>query len=217
MPLAIFDLDETLIGIDSDHAWGEYVAQQGLVNATEHRAENQRFYEDYKQGQLDINAYFEFSCRVLTQHPTAVLLQHRSRFIDEVIKPHVLPKATTLVAKERDAGNHVMIVTATMEFITRPIADLFAIEDLIAPIPEQLNGQYTGRIVGTASFGAGKVERLQEWLKGSQFNLEGSRFYSDSHNDLPLLELVSEPIAVDPDPRLLAVAESRGWNCISLR
>ena len=106
LPLAIFDLDETLIGIDSDHAWGEYVAEQGLVDALQHRAENQRFYEDYKQGQLDINAYFEFSCRVLTQHPVSVLHQHRGRFIDEIIKPHVLPKATALVAAERAAGNH---------------------------------------------------------------------------------------------------------------
>lgn len=216
--LAIFDLDETLIGIDSDHAWGEYVADQGLVDAETHKAENQKFFDDYKQGQLDINAYFEFSCRVLTMHPVEELQRHRARFIEEIIRPHVLPKAEALVAEERAAGKHVMIVTATMEFVTRPIADIFGIDHLIAPIPERRpDGTYTGAIEGVASYGAGKVTRLQAWLNETGHSLTGSRFYSDSHNDLPLLELVAEPFAVDPDERLEKVATERGWQCISLR
>lgn len=217
MSLTIFDLDETLISIDSDHAWGEYVADQGLVDAETHRRQNQAFYEDYKKGQLDINAYCAFACRVLSLHPMETLLAHRQRFIEQVIAPHILPKAKALVTKERDLGQHVMIVTATMEFVTRPIADLFGISDLIAPIPELKDGAYTGEITGTPSFGEGKVTRLKSWLKDNQYDLKGSRFYSDSHNDLPLLELVDEPIAVNPDPKLEATATERGWACISLR
>lgn len=217
MSLAIFDLDETLIDIDSDHAWGEYIADQGLVDAAAHRAENQRYYEDYKRGELDIFAYSEFACAVLTQHPLDFLLDHRAKFIETVIQPHVLPKAKALVASERDAGRDLIIVTATSEFITRPIADIFGIEPLLAPIPEQINGSYTGKIAGVPSFGSGKVERLNSWMKETGHTLEGSRFYSDSHNDLPLLEVVTEPFAVDPDDKLREVATTRGWPCISLR
>lgn len=215
--LSIFDLDETLISIDSDHAWGEYVADQGLVDAESHRQKNQEFFDDYKRGQLDINAYCAFACSVLAKHPVDILNQHRQRFIDQVISPHVLPKAKALVEQERNSGRHVMIVTATMEFVTRPIASLFGIQDLIAPIPEFVDGAYTGDIVGVPSYGIGKVTRLKDWLNENQFDLANSRFYSDSHNDLPLLELVDEPIAVNPDPTLEAVAAERGWACISLR
>ncbi len=217
MPLAIFDLDETLIGLDSDHAWGDYVADQDLVDKDKHREENQRFYEDYKQGKLDIYAYLEFAFSVLTQHPIELLLEHRAQFIDQVIKPMLLPKAQALVNQERVDGKQLIIVTATSEFITRPIADLFGIDALLAPIPEQIDGQYTGKVSGIPSYGAGKVERLQIWMEETGHSLEDSRFYSDSHNDLPLLELVDEPIAVDPDDKLRAHAQARGWSCISLR
>ena len=217
MALAIFDLDETLIGIDSDHAWGEYVADQGLVEPEFHRAENLRFYEDYKRGELDMNAYFEFACRVLTEHPLDQLLEHRQRFIDDVIAPHLLPKAIDLVEREREAGKQLIIVTATTEFITRPIAEMFNIGPLLAPVPEQRNGQYTGKLAGVASFGQGKVTRLKAWMEETGHDLVGSRFYSDSHNDLPLLELVDEPFAVDPDDKLRDIATQRGWPCISLR
>ncbi len=217
MKLTIFDLDETLISIDSDHAWGEYVADQGLVDPASHRRQNEAFYEDYKRGQLDIHAYCAFACRVLSLHSMDTLFHHRKRFIEQVITPHVLPKAQALVTQEREQGNHVMIVTATMEFVTRPIADLFGIEDLIAPVPELKDGVYTGNITGVPSFGEGKVTRLKSWLKDNHFEPSSSRFYSDSHNDLPLLELVDEPVAVNPDPKLKAIATERGWACISLR
>lgn len=217
MALAIFDLDETLIGIDSDHAWGDYIAAQGLVEADSHAAENLRFYEDYKRGELDIQAYLEFSFKVLTQYPLALLLEHRARFIDDIITPKVLDKARQLVKSERDAGKTLIIVTATNEFITRPIADLFEIEHLLAPIPEQSSSGYTGGVSGVPSYGPGKVTRLNEWMLEHGYDLNGSRFYSDSHNDLPLLELVDEPIAVDPDETLAKVAKHKGWQCISLR
>jgi HAD superfamily hydrolase (TIGR01490 family) len=215
--LAIFDLDETLIGTDSDHAWGDYIADQGLVDAGQHRAENLRFYEDYKRGELDIFEYLEFSFHVLTQHPIDVLLTHRRNFIEEIIKPHILPKAQALVSEERDSGKQLIVVTATNEFITRPIADLFGIEPLLAPIPEQIDGVYTGKVFDVPSFGPGKVTRLEAWMTANGQTFEGSRFYSDSHNDLPLLEVVDEPIAVDPDDKLRELATARGWSCISLR
>ena len=217
MALAIFDLDETLIGTDSDHAWGDYIADQGLVDAEQHRAENLRFYEDYKRGELDIFEYLEFSFHVLTQHPIDVLLTHRRNFIEEIIKPHMLPKAQALVSEERDSGKQLIVVTATNEFITRPIADLFGIESLLAPIPEQIDGVYTGKVFDVPSFGPGKVTRLKAWMTANSQTFEGSRFYSDSHNDLPLLEVVDEPIAVDPDDKLRELATARGWSCISLR
>ena len=217
LSLAIFDLDETLIAIDSDHAWGEYISEQKLVDPALYREKNQEFYEDYKRGQLNADAYYAFACEVLSQHPLEVLLDHRAQFVEAVIKPQVLEKAINLVEEERANGKELLIITATMEFITRPIAELFKIDTLIAPTPEMIDGQYTGKLEGIASFGPGKVTRLKSWLNETGQNLTGSRFYSDSHNDLPLLERVDEPIAVDPDEKLRKIALARGWSCISLR
>ena len=217
MKLAIFDLDETLIAIDSDHAWGDYAADQGLVDGDNHRAENRRFYEDYKRGELDIDAYLAFSSHVLTQHPLKILYEHRAKFIDTVIRPAILPKGRELVEQHRADGHQLVIVTATLEFVTRPIADMLGIEVLIAPIPELLESGYTGKMIGVPSYGPGKVTRLKSWMKEEGFSLEGSTFYSDSHNDIPLLNLVDTPVAVDPDPTLAAVAAEKGWTCISLR
>jgi HAD superfamily hydrolase (TIGR01490 family) len=215
--LAIFDLDETLISTDSDHAWGEYISSKGLVDPDTYRAQNQRFYEDYKRGELDADAYYAFACEVLSRYPLDELLDHRARFVESVIKPHVLRKALDLVEKERAKGKTLLIVTATMEFITRPIADLFQIETLIAPTPETRDGQYTGNLAGIPSFGPGKVTRLKSWLSETGNTLGNSVFYSDSHNDLPLLEVVDKAIAVDPDDKLREIALDRGWSCISLR
>lgn len=217
MKLAIFDLDETLIGLDSDHAWGDYAAEHGLVNAAEHTVENRRFYEDYKRGELDIDAYLAFSTKVLTQHPLETLLKHRARFIETVISPAILPGARDLIEGHRERGDQLVIVTATLEFVTRPISILLGIDELIAPIPELTDQGYTGKIVGVPSFGAGKVTRLNSWMAEKGFCLQGSTFYSDSHNDLPLLRLVDNPVAVNPDPILARVAEEKGWKCISLR
>jgi HAD superfamily hydrolase (TIGR01490 family) len=217
LKLAIFDLDETLIAIDSDHAWGDYAADHGLVDSSKHRAENQRFYADYKRGELDIDAYLAFSSQVLTQHSLETLYEHRARFIDTVIQPAILPKGRELVERHRADGHQLVIVTATLEFVTRPIADMLGIEVLIAPVPELLESGYTGRIVGVPSFAEGKVTRLNAWMAEQGLSLEGSTFYSDSHNDIPLLNLVDFPVAVDPDPTLAAVAADKGWTCISLR
>ena len=217
MALAIFDLDETLISTDSDHEWGQYVADAGLVDAVVHRQRNDEFYEQYRVGKLDINAYLAFTCSVLTRHPLDLLHQHRAEFVESRIKPKVLPRAIDLVNSHRDQGNYVMVITATIEFITRPIVDLFGIETLLAPIPEFADGRYTGAIAGVPAFGAGKVTRLKSWLKDSDHDLGGSFFYSDSHNDLPLLKQVDNPIAVDPDPILKQEAAKNRWSVVSLR
>jgi len=217
MALAIFDLDETLISSDSDHEWGRYVAAAGLVDAEAHQYQNDIFYQQYKTGKLDIEEYLKFACSVLAAHPADLLNQHLSIFITKHIKPILLPKAIKLIDWHRNQGNYVMVISSTMEFITRPIVDLFGIETLIAPIPEFIEGHYTGSIEGMPSFGAGKVICLNAWLEHSEYNLEGSFFYSDSHNDLPLLLRVDHPVAVDPDPILRKEAVANGWPIITLR
>ena len=217
MALVVFDLDETLIGIDSDHAWGEYIVDAKIVDAADHRQKNQAFYEDYKRGELDIDAYMQFSCGVLASHDEAFLLAHRETFVDERIRPYLLPKAATLIQKHRDAGDLIVVVTATIEFVTAPIVKLLGIEHLVAPMPEKIDGQYTGQLSGIASFGAGKVIRLKQWLQENPASMQGSYFYSDSINDLPLLNVVDHPFAVDPDDQLRQLATQNKWPIISLR
>lgn len=217
MTLALFDLDETLISSDSDHEWGEYVADQGLVDVAAHKARNDAFYEDYKAGVLDIDEYLAFSCSVLTQYTMEELHGFRAAFFEERVRPILLPKAENLVKEHQARGDTLLVITSTIEFVTRPIVDYFGIETLIAPMPEIQDNRYTGRITGTPSFGAGKVTRLMSWLEQSDESLQGSTFYSDSHNDLPLLRVVSHPVAVDPDPILQAEAEEKQWQIITLR
>ena len=217
MALAIFDLDETLISIDSDRAWGDYVVAAGLVDDQSYTATNQAFYADYKRGQLDIDAYMTFACSSLVGHSMALLHAHRQEFVASCIKPHILAKAVDLVRQHRQAGDALVVITATMEFVARPIVDLFGIEHLIAPMPEIIENRYTGKLAGIVSFGAGKVTRLQQWMSRQHCSLKNSSFYSDSINDLPLLEQVDHPIAVDPDPRLEKIALERAWRLISLR
>ncbi len=217
MPLTIFDLDETLIAADSDHEWGQFVVDKGLVDAQKHKKKNDDFYEQYKAGQLDIDEYLQFSCSVLTQHSIEDLHRFRSQFVAQRILPIILDKAQTLVKKHRQLGDTLLVITSTIEFVTRPIVDEFGIDILIAPDPEIVSNRYTGRIVGVPSFAAGKVTRLEQWLANRQDSLEGSSFYSDSHNDLPLLRLVDNPVAVDPDPILREKAEENQWPIISLR
>lgn len=217
MALAIFDLDETLIGGDSDHAWGEFLISKGLVDADSHRLKNDAFYQQYKRGELDVHAYLRFACQALTEHDFDQLFTLREEFVQDFIKPLMLPRANALVEHHRSLGDKLLVITATLEFITEPVVALLGIDELIAPIPERIGDRYTGEIIGVPSFGSGKVTRLQDWLAGTEFDLAGSHFYSDSANDLPLLELVEHPVAVDPDPRLRAVAEKRQWPIISLR
>ena len=216
MALAIFDLDETLIAGDSDHAWGEFMIDRGLVSAV-HRAQNDAFYEQYKRGELDPKAYFRFACAALAPHDMALLENARVDFVEQMIMPLMLDKAAKLIETHRQAGDKLLVITATLEFVTAPIVERLGITDLIAPIPECINGRYTGELMGIPSFGVGKVTRLMAWLEGTEFSLQGSHFYSDSANDLPLLELVDYPVAVDPDPRLRDIAERRQWPIISLR
>jgi HAD superfamily hydrolase (TIGR01490 family) len=217
MALTIFDLDETLIAADSDHEWGQFVVDKGLVDAKKHKKKNDDFYEQYKAGQLDINEYLQFSCSVLTQYSIEDLHRFRSEFVAQRILPIILDKAQDLVKKHRELGDTLLVITSTIEFVTRPIVDEFGIDILIAPDPEIVSNRYTGRIVGVPSFAGGKVTRLEQWLANRQDSLEGSSFYSDSHNDLPLLRLVDNPVAVDPDPILREKAEENQWPIISLR
>ena len=217
MALAIFDLDETLISADSDYKWGQYIAEKGLVNPDEHLYRSNIFYQQYKAGVLDVSEYYEFACSVLANHPTDLLNKHLATFVDERIKPVILPKAMELIDWHRSEGNYVMVITSTIEFITRPIVNLFGIETLIAPIPKFKKGRYTGNLLSSPSFGPGKVSCLNAWLKNSIHNLEGSFFYSDSHNDLPLLSLVDHPVAVDPDPILRKEAMVQKWPILTLR
>lgn len=217
MALTIFDLDNTLLRGDSDNAWGEFVADRGLVDPEVHRRANAEFYAAYERGDLDIEAYLRFACKVLPMFDMAELEDLRRAFFEERVRPMLLDKASALIETHRERGDTLIIVTATIEFVTRPIADYFGIETLIAPIPEVRDGRYTGGTVGTPSFQHGKVVRIHEWLEGSNIGLEGSFAYSDSHNDVPMLELVANPVAVDPDPKLEAIADRRQWPVISLR
>lgn len=216
MALVIFDLDHTLLSGDSDHAWGQYLVDRGLVEPAEHQRRNDYFYQQYQAGTLDIHEYLAFALKPLTQHPLELMLAERQRFLDERIKPLISQKSRDLIAKHQQAGDTLLIITATNGFVTYPIAGLLGIEHIIAPEPELIDGNYTGAIVGIPSFQHGKVTRLQQWLEDKQLDLSGSYFYSDSHNDLPLLELVDHPVAVDPDDILNARAQQQGWPVTSL-
>jgi HAD superfamily hydrolase (TIGR01490 family) len=215
--LAIFDLDNTLIGGDSDHLWGQFVCEQGFVDSDDFARRGDAFYADYEAGTLDIDAYLRFALSPLKGRSQELLKTWHQTFMDSKIRPILLPAATALIADHRQRGHELLIVTATNRFITEPIARVLGIENLIACEGEIVDGYYTGEPSGVPSFHAGKVTRLHQWLEGRQANLEGTWFYSDSHNDLPLLELVDNPVAVDPDDTLRARALERGWPVISLR
>lgn len=217
MSLAIFDLDNTLLGGDSDHGWGEFLVSHGLVDEARFRAANDLYYQQYQSGELDIHAYLAFALEPLTQHSLPVLEALHAEFMREIVAPMYLPKAAALLAEHRARGDYLLIITATNAFITRPIAASLGVDAIIATEPELKHDRYTGRVVGTPSFREGKVTRLREWLVEHQFDLAGSSFYSDSHNDLALLEMVEKPVAVDPDDTLRAVAVARGWPVVSLR
>ncbi len=217
MTLALFDLDNTLLAGDSDHAWGEYLVEEGLVDAEEYRKANDRFYQDYLNGELDIFHYLSFALKPLASHPMDELLDWRERFLAQKIRPMLQPKADELLQRHRQQGHTLMIITATNRFVTEPIAELLGVEHLIATEPEMVNGRFTGSVAGTPSFQEGKVTRLNDWLEAHNGTLEGAWFYSDSHNDLPLLKRVAHPVAVDPDPTLEDAARQAGWPIISLR
>lgn len=217
MALAIFDLDNTLLREDSDYLWGRFLVEQGIVDDDYYERENERFYQEYKAGTLDILEFLNFSLKPLSEHPMEQLLRWREQFMREKIDAIILPRARALVDSHREQGHRLLIITATNAFVTRPIADAFGIADLLATEPERRDGRYTGRVAGTPCFREGKVERLEQWLRGEGLNLATSWFYSDSHNDLPLLERVTHPAAVDPDDTLARHAEMKGWPILSLR
>ncbi|MCK5121929.1 MAG: HAD family hydrolase [Methylococcales bacterium] len=217
MSLAIFDLDNTLISDDSDYLWGQFLVDQGIVDKDLYEEANIKFYEDYKQGELDIVEFLDFSLAPLAKNDPEQLFKWREQFIEQIIKPIQLKPAIRLVNKHRFKGDTVMVITATNRFVTEPIAKLFGIDILLATTPEVVDGRYTGKFEGTPCFQEGKVTLLNEWLENSSETLENSSFYSDSHNDLSLLKLVDNPVAVDPDDQLRDYAEQEGWAIMSLR
>ncbi len=217
MALALFDLDNTLLAADSDHLWGVFLSDQGIVNADKYIRENERFYAEYRNGTLDILEFLQFSLKPLSEHSLEFLYEQRAHFVESVIRPKIAKGSLALLEKHRQQGDELVIITATNSFITRPIADLFNIEHLIATEPEMINGHYTGKVDGIPCFQEGKVQRLQMWLEQHNLDMQGSYFYSDSHNDLPLLRQVAYPVAVDADEKLLQAAQQAGWPVISLR
>jgi HAD superfamily hydrolase (TIGR01490 family) len=215
--LAIFDLDNTLLGGDSDYSWGEFLIQQGIVDEDHYRRENNRFYEEYKAGTLDIFEFLEFSLAPLARHDMGFLHRLRDQFMEEKIHSIMLPAVRELLDRHRLHNHTLLIITATNRFVTKPIADLLGVEHLLATEPQVINNRYTGKVSGTPCFREGKVIRLRQWLSQHGENLQDSWFYSDSHNDLPLLELVNHPVAVDPDDTLSWHAREKNWRLISLR
>jgi HAD superfamily hydrolase (TIGR01490 family) len=220
MILTLFDLDNTLLAGDSDYEWGQFLVDRGVLARDEYEAQNAQFYEQYKAGTLDIHEYLGFALRPLAAHTAPELAGWHAEFMRTRILPMIAPRARGLVARHRDAGDLCAVVTATNSFVTAPIARELGIPHLIATEPESVNGRFTGRVAGTPCFREGKIRRVDQWLAGLGRRLEDfgeSCFYSDSHNDLPLLERVRRPVAVDPDPQLAAEATRRGWPVISLR
>ena len=216
MTLAIFDLDHTLIDGDSDYLWGEFMAETGIVDAAAYRARNLEFYEDYQRGSLDNDQYLAFSLEPLTRHPLEKLYAWRREFVESRIKPLVKAGVAAKFELHRQQGHELMIISATHRFITEPIAEMLQISCLLATEPEIADGRYTGRYLGTATYREGKVVALQQWLQASGHTMDGAYFYSDSINDLPLLEQVENPITVSPDDELRTIAEARGWPIIEL-
>jgi HAD superfamily hydrolase (TIGR01490 family) len=220
MKLALFDLDGTLLPIDSDHAFGEFLITLGWADAAEYRRRNDAFYDQYKAERLDIDAYVDFCTAPWRDRPAADLALAQQRFVDEVARPAVRDSALALVQRHRDAGDQLAVVTATNDFITRPIAQLFGIETLIATeLQRDADGRVTGGILGTPAFRAGKVDRVGDWLRSQGrdwTDYDGQAFYSDSTNDLALLERVSHPVATNPGPALEAVARQRRWPILRL-
>ncbi|WP_186047243.1 HAD family hydrolase [Burkholderia gladioli] len=221
--LALFDLDHTLIPTDSDHEWGRFMIKLGLVDAESFKRQNDRFYADYKAGTLDIHAYLAAALAPLARHPRAQLDAWHEQYMQEVIRPAMLPAALELVRRHREAGDLCCIVTATNAFVTRPIADAFGVETLIACEVETVDGHpasdLTGRATGMPSFREGKIARTEAWLASlgkSLADFERSYFYSDSHNDIPLLAKVTDPVATNPDDTLRTHAREQGWRILDL-
>lgn len=222
LKLAIFDLDNTLIAGDSDHSWGEFMVGNGMVDADQYQDANDQFYADYQRGQLDIAAYLNFSLAPLSRYSIAELQRLHQDFMQSHIQPMMLTKASELLERHRQQGDYLLIITSTNDFITGPIAEKLGVDHLLATTAERKADRYTGQFTGTPCYKGGKITRLQQWLENSADDgfhgtLEGASFYSDSINDLPLMEYVDAPVAVDPDEALRQEAQQRQWPIISLR
>jgi len=218
MRLALFDLDNTLLAGDSDFEWAQYLIEQGVLDREVYEARNQTFYDQYKAGTLDIYEFLDFQLKPLSRHPRAQLDAWHDDFMRRKVIPMIAAGTPALLGKH--STDICVIVTATNSFVTAPIARFLGVPHLIATEPEQIEGEFTGRPLGLPSFKEGKVRRLNEWLavQGRRWeDVTESWFYSDSLNDLPLLEQVHHPVAVDPDATLKSCAEDRGWPVISLR
>ncbi|MDY0975285.1 HAD family hydrolase [Massilia sp. CFBP9012] len=218
--LALFDLDHTLLPLDSDHEWGEFLARVGAVDGAAYRARNDAFFAQYNAGVLDPVEYLEFALGTLASFPRLELEALHARYMREVIEPAIKPQALKLVREHQDAGDLVAIITATNHYITAPIAAAFGVEHHIAAMPERdAAGKLTGRLAGTPTSGPGKITHMHAWLErlGQPFGSFGrSHFYSDSHNDIPLLSIVSHPVATNPSAALASHAQQQGWPTIQL-
>lgn len=220
MRLALFDLDNTLLTGDSDYEWGQFLVDRGVLERAAYEAQNRAYYEQYVRGTLDIHEYLGFALRPLAEHSAGDLERWHAQFMRDRILPMITPAARALVRRHRDDGDLCAIITATNSFVTAPIAREFQVAHLIATEPESRDGRFTGRVAGVPCFREGKLARLDDWLAGQGRHLEDfaeSVFYSDSHNDLPLLGRVTRPVAVDPDEALAAEAARRRWAVMSLR
>ena len=218
--LALFDLDNTLLAGDSDYNWSLFLIKQGLLDEKTHHERNEQFYLDYKNGNLDIYKFLAFQLKPLSEHSMADLNALHAKYMDSVIRPMMTQKAQDLVNQHKAQGDLCLVITATNSFVTKPIAQAYGIAHLIGTDPEMVNGAYTGGVAGVPSFQEGKVTRLKLWLaeRGQELaDFERSYFYSDSHNDLPLMKLVTHPVAVDADAKLTDYAQQHGWPQISLR
>ena len=217
MSLAIFDLDNTLIGGDSDFLWGEFIGEEGIVDANAYRKKNEYFYQQYDLGTLDIYAWLEFCLEPLTRYSMTELQELHHRFMIQKIEPILLDKAQNCINRHKERGDTVLVITASTSFVTAPIVKKYGINHLLATEPEIKAGRYTGGVSGIPCFQSGKVDKLMPWLQKNEETLTGSTFYSDSHNDLPLLELVDNPVAVNADKILTKIAEKKGWEVLNWR
>ncbi len=217
MILAIFDLDGTLLSGDSDYAWGQFLVEKRLVDTRVYKEANDRFFKQYQNGTLDIQEYLSFSIAPLIQFGSEQLAILHTSFMEEKVVPMIQKEARSLLKFHKDQGHFLLMITATNQFITRPIADALGMDHIIAPIPQIIDGCYTGDIIGIPSFQEGKVTLLNDWLAITGYSTKRSYFYSDSRDDLPLLELVEQPIVVDADAVLTDIAKERVWPHISLR
>ena len=217
MSLAIFDLDNTLIGGDSDFLWGEFIGEEGIVDANAYRKKNEYFYQQYDLGTLDIYAWLEFCLEPLTRYSMTELQELHHRFMIQKIEPILLDKAQNCINRHKERGDTVLVITASTSFVTAPIVKKYGINHLLATEPEIKAGRYTGGVSGMPCFQSGKIDKLMPWLQKNEETLNGSTFYSDSHNDLPLLELVDNPVAVNADKILTKIAEKKGWKVLNWR